>query len=92
MGEQHIASPKSFFFSLFFVNYTFKWHFFFYPSISFPSFFTRKVRKFYEETELFEECQHFYEFKVGTANCVITHLVRGAEIAPLEWNFKSSPG
>lgn len=33
-----------------------------------------------------------YEFKVGMAYGIITHLARGAEIAPLEWNFKSSPG
>ena len=33
-----------------------------------------------------------YRFKVGMANGIITHLARGAEIAPLEWNFTSSPG
>lgn len=33
-----------------------------------------------------------YKFKVGMVNCIIIHLARGAEIAPLEWNFKSRTG
>ena len=57
-----------------------------------PSFFIRKVSRFYEAGELFEVCEYLYKFKVGMTNSIITHLTRGAEIAPLEWNFKSSPG
>lgn len=57
-----------------------------------PSFFIREVSRFYEARKLFEVCEHLYKFKVGLANSIITHLARGAEIAPLEWNLKSSHG
>lgn len=52
----------------------------------------RKVNTFYEADQLFQECKHLYRFKVGMANCIITHLAKVSEIAPLEWNFKSSLG
>lgn len=64
-----------------------------FPAIFFfPFLFIRKVSRFYEARELLEECKHLYRFKVGMANSIITHLTGGAKIAPLEWNFKSSPG
>lgn len=66
---------------------------FFPPSILvFTFLFIRKVSTFYEAGKLFEVCEHLYKFKVGMANSIITHLARGAEIAALEWNLKSSPG
>lgn len=49
------------------------------------------LSRFYETRKLFEVCVHLYKFKVGMANSIITHLARGAEIAPLECNLKSSP-
>lgn len=42
--------------------------------------------------ELFKECKHLYSFKVSTTSCIITHLAREGEIAPLVWNFKTSLG
>lgn len=42
--------------------------------------------------ELLKECKHLYSFKVSMTSYIITHLAREAEIAPLEWNFKTSLG
>lgn len=42
--------------------------------------------------KLFKECKYLYCFNVDMTSCIITHLPRGAEIAPLEWNFKTSLG